>query len=224
MANPHHPFVVSTDDSPQQRMKTTMTTMTTTAAASQGEGDSKQERQVFENETFVQQQLQLPQSYCMAASNNMKRQLDKADRIAPGLNAMGIEIDDRFKTWKFVWRRAPLSLLLSPFSSSPPSNIDVVDHLVVGGVPCQKCLQMFGSCNLVFQHLRDLISGCGTDIFAAGETVAVPPSWVKKQRNQDARKQSTNSGTTTTTATTMAQPPNHHHQQQWVHNCGVSRC
>jgi hypothetical protein len=98
-------------------------------------------------------------------------QLDKADRTAAGLNAMGIEIDDCFKTWKFVGRRVPLSSSLSLFLSSTPSNIDVVDHLVVGGVPCQKCLWMFGSCNLVFQHLRDPISGCGADIFAAGETV-----------------------------------------------------
>jgi hypothetical protein len=67
-------------------------------------------------------------------------QLDKADCIAAGLYAMGIEINDRFKTWKFVGRRAPLSLSLSPLSSSPPSNIDVVDHLVVGGAPSQKCL------------------------------------------------------------------------------------
>jgi hypothetical protein len=198
--------ILSTDDSPLERM---VTTVTTTTAARQGEGDNKQEGEFFYNELFVQQQLQLRQSYRTAASNNMKRQLDKADRIASGLNAMGIEIDDRFKTWKLVERRALLSSL-SPSSSSPPSNLDV--NVVVVGVPCQKCNRLFGSRNLIFQHLRDPASGCGTDIFAAGETVAVPPSWVKKQRNQEARKRSTKGGTTTTT--TVQQQYHHHHQQQ----------
>lgn len=85
------------------------------------------------------------------------RRYEEADWIHKGLEAMGIIIDDWHKTWTVGESKVSIENT-EPFLDSSSS----------AGVPCDMCGRYFASRNLVFKHLRDTGSGCGTVIFASG--------------------------------------------------------
>ena len=115
---------------------------------------------VFDKQDFVQEQLELRSGY-----QSCKR-WESADRITEGLQAMGIELDNRYKTWR---------------RGKPPERQPPLDDTTTTGVACTMCGRRFGSRNLVFAHLRDPASGCGTSLWASGQTLAEPPSVVHKK-------------------------------------------
>jgi hypothetical protein len=131
--------------------------------------------------TFVQQKLEQRISYKAA------RQWNAADRIEKGLTAMGVEIDDWKRTWCIV--RRPDQTKSEDTNGSVLLTNDV-------GVPCGMCGRMFGSRNLVFHHLRDPASGCGTSVFASGQAIPTPPSVIKKEAKRKTRVRGRRTGCT----------------------------
>jgi len=112
---------------------------------------------------FVVQKLQERQSL------RMEKRFEQADHIHTGLQAMGIVIDDVHKTWTVGEARIVNESKVS---------------LVSSGVLCDMCGRYFASRNLVFKHLRDASSGCGTSIFASGQELEEAPSVKSKKTNK----------------------------------------
>lgn len=104
-------------------------------------------------------------------SLRMERRYEEADHIHRGLDAMGISIDDTNKKWTVG---DTVTSIKSDFS--PNSSTD--------GVPCDTCGRYFASRNLVFKHLRDPASGCGTILFASGLQLGEAPSTSMKRKKQ----------------------------------------
>ena len=128
-----------------------------------------------ERHDFIVQKIQERQSL------RNTRRYDEADYIQRGLEAMGVEIDDVRKTWKMgpAILHIPQQTANDNLQSTRPSSLD--DD---AGVSCQMCGHCFASRNLVFKHLRDPASGCGTLIFAQGLTL--PPAPSKASHNSKA--------------------------------------
>ncbi|CAM9531709.1 unnamed protein product, partial [Heterosigma akashiwo] len=130
----------------------------------------------FDKEQFVQQQLE------QRSNHRATKQFKEADRITTGLQAMGIMIDDHYRTWALGERPKAVGL--------PPEGT------MQDGVPCEMCGRFFGSRNLVFRHLRDPESGCGTSIFADGQLLVDPPSKMKKLERKRQRYTPKKTGST----------------------------
>lgn len=104
------------------------------------------------------------------------REYDRADQIQNALEAMGVELDDRHKTWKII-KEPPSHALFLKEGTLTTENQDVgsitTQHI------CKFCKKSFPSRNHIFRHLRDPTSGCGTAIFATGQTIQDPPSTIE---------------------------------------------
>jgi hypothetical protein len=105
------------------------------------------------------------------------REFEQADFLKRGLEAMGVQLDDHNKTWTIV---ATMNTLQQQQNSS--SSTDRTLQGSCGGCCCHFCHKVFPSRNHVFKHLRDPTSGCGTAIFATGQSIPEPPS--QEQRRQ----------------------------------------
>jgi hypothetical protein len=128
---------------------------------------------------FIVQKIQERQSLRNA------RRFAEADYLRRGLQAMGVDIDDIHKTWT-VNRKQEINqqsagtsfqsatVVTSKQLSSTPKSLG-------RSVACQMCGHYFASRNLVFQHLRDPASGCGTQIFAQSLEIPLAPSIQKKK-------------------------------------------
>lgn len=121
-------------------------------------GNEKHDRHEFIVRTIQERQ-----------SLRARRRFQEADRLHRGLQAMGVEIDDVHKSWT---------------AGEPKVLIAAENQFVVSpstGVKCESCGLYFASRNLVFKHLRDPASGCGTSIFASGESLSDAPSAQNKK-------------------------------------------
>jgi hypothetical protein len=128
----------------------------------------------FGKHEFVSTKLQERQSL------RAQKRFQEADRISAGLEAMGIVMDDHYKTW--IVRDKPQQTA-SPepdFSNTTTSS----SSSFTSSVPCQMCGRFFASRNLMFKHLKDPISGCGNAIFASDQSIEKPPSMEKKLQRQ----------------------------------------
>lgn len=117
------------------------------------------------------------------------RQFDRSDQIQHALEAMGVEIDDRLKTWKMVKEPPshPISLddVHSPMDLAIPDVSTPQSFVSSSNTTCKFCQKVFPSRNHVFRHLRDATSGCGTAIFASGQEIEEPPSVIETRRRQE---------------------------------------
>ena len=126
-----------------------------------------------ERHEFIVQKIQERQSL------RAHRRFEEADHIHRGLQAMGVEIDDVSKSWMIGEPRPITAKEKETARSSSSSSISST------GSKCDLCGLYFASRNLVFQHLRDPASGCGTSIFAMGETVPDAPSSITKKKKKN---------------------------------------
>ena len=142
-------------------------------------------------DAFVQSKLEDRQSL-----RAQKRYKD-ADRIAAGLHAMGIVVEDTTKTWHFgvgaTYQLQPTTTaaFLEPTTTNT-SSISSNDTNTKNNNTCHLCGQSFASRNLIFRHLRDpaiSAGSCGTSIFASNQTVPPPPSVVEKEHRQELLQQ-----------------------------------
>ena len=99
-----------------------------------------------------------------------------ADRIAQGLGELGVQIDDQKRTW----------MLEQTLSEEMKAKINALQKQNPG-VRCDFCGRLFGSRNLVFDHLRNPDSGCGASIAASGQSLVLPPSSTKSSTNNKAQ-------------------------------------
>lgn len=123
---------------------------------------------------FVEQKLQERQSL------RLERRWKESDFIGQGLKAMGIVIDDDKKHWSIdaaTSFRIPTTELFETTNVSAAATED--------STACGMCGRFFASRNLVFKHLRDPSSGCGTSIFATGQSIGAAPSAHTKQRKKE---------------------------------------
>ncbi len=104
------------------------------------------------------------------------RDFDRADQIQHALEAMGVELNDYMKTWKMSKEPPSAELLNENFG---PCKKDDSPVGIQNG--CKFCNKIFPSRNHVFRHLRDPTSGCGTAIFATGQTIQEPPSTIENR-------------------------------------------
>jgi hypothetical protein len=104
------------------------------------------------------------------------RRYKEADVITKGLTAMGIVLDDEFKTWSGGYRNI-----------NKEKNNEI-SQLVDSGVQCFTCGRSFASKNLVFKHLRDVSTSCGNAIFASNQKIPDAPSEIERQRKREARE------------------------------------
>jgi hypothetical protein len=154
---------------------------------SNNDNDNKKSKEL---DAFVQSRLEDRQSL-----RTQKRYKD-ADRIAAGLQAMGIVVDDTTKTWHIqaggvAVSTTTLSNDQQPSSSPNTTTTDTTANTNTDKNICHICGQSFASRNLIFRHLRDPASSagsCGTSIFASNQTVPVPPSVVKKEEQQQVQQ------------------------------------
>ena len=119
-------------------------------------GDEKHERH-----EFIVQKIQERQSL------RALRRFEQADHIHRGLRALGVQMDDIRKSWT-----------IGEAKVAAVEENQMADSLT--GVKCELCGLYFASRNLVFMHLRDPASGCGTSIFALGKPIPEAPSSRKK--------------------------------------------
>lgn len=126
-----------------------------------------------ENHDFIERKLQERQSL------RIERRFDQADHIYKGLEAMSIVIDDVCKTWT-----------VGEGETTPQQDSSDSVLSCDSGVPCKMCGRYFASRNLVFNHLRDPSSGCGTSIFASGQELDQAPSVKIKAQRQQQRQSS----------------------------------
>jgi hypothetical protein len=143
-------------------------------------------------DAFVQSKLEDRQSL-----RAQKRYKD-ADRIAAGLHAMEIMVEDTTKTWHVgvgaTYQLEPTTttkIFLEPTTASTSSKSSNETNTKNSNI-CHLCGQSFASRNLIFRHLRDpaiSAGSCGTSIFASNQTVAPPPSVVEKEHRQELLQQ-----------------------------------
>jgi hypothetical protein len=124
------------------------------------------------------------------------RQFDRSDRIQHALEAMGVELDDRLKTWRMV-KEPPSHDFLNeenledPGAEALPSLVSLnitetsQSSISSSNSTCKFCQKVFPSRNHVFRHLRDETSGCGTAIFASGQEIEEPPSVIEARRRRE---------------------------------------
>lgn len=130
------------------------------------------------DQNFVTEKLE------QRSSHRSARQFQAADHIERGLTAMGVVIDDWKRTWK-IGRRPQTNQVVKETKSDIPN-----------GVQCDLCGRLFGSRNLVFAHLRDPASGCGTEIFSTGMSLAAPPSVARRLEKKSTRTRTRKTGKT----------------------------
>jgi hypothetical protein len=146
---------------------------------------------------------------------NRLAQRAQADQIYAALTAMGVEINDHYRTWHVNSRETirALEQALSADSSSSDTVAIAAESFNVkgeatGGVDtsetvgtlhrCETCLRSFTSRNRLYKHLRDVESGsCGTILWAKGQSIQAPPSIQKKQlQKQEVVRKVTKTGRT----------------------------
>ena len=122
---------------------------------------------------FVVQKIQERQSL------RNERRYEQADWIHRGLQAMGVELNDIDKTWWWSSNNSskviPETLATTNTTTARPTTT---------GVACHMCGHYFASRNLVFKHLRDSASGCGTTLFANGQTIPMPATSNPKKKTK----------------------------------------
>lgn len=118
--------------------------------------------------SFIQRNLEQRSNF-----RGVKR-WDQVDQITDRLQALGVEVDDKYKTWK-------LGIPPVVHNDDEETTPAVVEETKQDGVPCQMCGRYFGSKNMVFKHLRDPTSTCGNALLGEGKALAEPPSVIKKQ-------------------------------------------
>eukprot|EP00977_Amphora_coffeiformis_P027666 scaffold34630_cov185-Amphora_coffeaeformis.AAC.12 len=128
-------------------------------------GDGGDTKRQHERHDFIVQKIQERQSL------RALRRFEEADHIHRGLKAMGVEIDDILKSWKMGEPKT---------ATAEEEQIAKSSSSSLTGVKCELCGIYFASRNLVFKHLRDPASGCGTSIFAWGKQIPDAPSSQKK--------------------------------------------
>ena len=131
--------------------------------------------------TLVETKLQERMAY------RATRDYQCSDEIQHALEAMGVEIDDRLKTWTMVQEPpAKLPVVERPNHDDAGRSTDYLTQSTdrTSRTTCQYCHKVFPSRNHVFKHLRDATSGCGTAIFASGQKIEVPPSVLEANRRK----------------------------------------
>jgi hypothetical protein len=148
---------------------------------------------------FVQQALERRNKY------KANKQWQEVNRITDGLQAMGIAIDDRYKTWRVTAvasvprkdEEIATYSTLRLFNENKGGIADASTTTTTAGtaaatmITCEMCGRTFASRNLIFKHLRDVTSGCGTSIWAQGPSVELvePPSVEKKLARRERIRQ-----------------------------------
>lgn len=110
----------------------------------------------------------------------------RADQLKGALEAMGVEIDDRLKTWKMV-REPPSQTLLEVKQEERDASERQTcnNENLSANHTCKFCSKTFPSRNDIFRHLRDPTSGCGNAIFATGQQIEEPPSVLQERKKED---------------------------------------
>ncbi len=128
---------------------------------------------------FVEQKIQERQSV------RAEKRYKEADEITKGLTAMGIEIDDQYRTWK-IGKKKLNDDDGSDLCRDAGGEANELSNLKNNGIPCSFCGRYFASKNLVFKHLRDVSTSCGNSIFSSGQKVPDAPSMVRRQKRKEA--------------------------------------
>lgn len=110
------------------------------------------------------------------------REWSASARMLDGLVAMGIRVDDGLKQWRVG--PAPPQEEEGEGGTKDCQSAGVQAAAGGSAITCSSCGQPFPSRTLLFAHLRSPSTSCGLAIFAAGETIDVPPSALAAQERK----------------------------------------